>query len=53
MTLKSIRVCLFLLMVFMFTVAVSNLVGQVGTTSYTDRTSIGGGLFFYRIGLQP
>jgi len=30
----------------------SNIVGQTGTTSYTDTNSLGNGSVFYRVGVQ-
>jgi hypothetical protein len=36
-----------------FSLLTSNLVGQPGTTTYTDTNAAGPGPFYYRVGVQP
>jgi hypothetical protein len=35
-----------------FSTIQSNILGQVGTRSYTDTNALGNGTFFYRVGVQ-
>jgi len=36
-----------------FSTVQSNMVGQTGTTTYTDTNAIGAGPWFYRVGVSP
>jgi hypothetical protein len=37
---------------FAFTSLATNILGQFGTTRYTDTNGIGAGPFFHRVGIQ-
>ncbi|MEI2723264.1 MAG: hypothetical protein V9H26_06870 [Verrucomicrobiota bacterium] len=36
-----------------FTPLATGLSGHAGTTAYTDPSALGGGSFFYRVGVEP